>query len=126
MKILFFIHGLYGGGAERIASILLNHFCEKHDTYVAITDFKAPPYPIDKRVHVIDDRIKSKIKGSSRIPRFAKMALTIKKINPSIIISFLTKTNNQALTANILFGKKIIVSERCTLTHPIKKKQKIK
>ena len=25
MRILFFIHGLYGGGAEHVASILLNH-----------------------------------------------------------------------------------------------------
>ena len=120
MKILFFIHGLYGGGAERVASILLNHFCENHETYVAVTNFKATSYPIDNRVHIIDDRIKSKIKGASRIPRFVKMMHTIKKIQPDIIISFLTKTNNNALFANLFFRKKIIVSERVSLyqNHP--------
>lgn len=115
MKILFFINGLYGGGAERVASILLNHFCEKHDTYVAVTNFKAPFYPLDSRVHVIDNSIKSKMKGASRIPRFIKMAHTIHSTKPDIIISFIVKTNNNALLANLFCRKKIIVSERNTL-----------
>lgn len=120
MKILFFIHGLYGGGAERVASILLNHFCEKHDTYVAVTSFKSTFYPIDSRVHIIDNRIKSKIKGASRIiPGFTRMARTIKKIQPDIIISFLARTNNNALFANLFLRKKIIVSERIALAQYI-------
>lgn len=125
MKILFFIHGLYGGGAEHVASILLNHFCENHDTYVAVTNFNAPFYPIDNRVHIIDDRIKSKIKGASRIPRFIKMIRTIKEINPDIIISFLARTNNDALLANIFCHKRIIVSERIALAQKIPAKQRI-
>lgn len=115
MKILFFIHGLYGGGAERVASILLNHFCEKHETYVAVTNFKAPFYPIDSRVHLIDDR--KKIKGARFIPRFIKMAHTIHKIKPDIIISFLVTRNNKALAANLFCRRRIIVSERNTLKH---------
>lgn len=125
MRILFFIHGLYGGGAEHIASILLNHFCEKHETYVAITNYKAPIYHIDDRVHMIDNRIKSKIKGATRIPRFLKMAQTIKKTQPDIIISFLARTNNNALIANVFFRKKIIVSERIALAQKIPLKQRL-
>ena len=125
MKILFFIHGLYGGGAEHVASILLNHFCEKHETYVAVTDFKAPFYHLDNRVHLIDNRIRCKIKGASRIPRFLKMAHTIRKIQPDIIISFLAKTNNNALIANLFFRKRIIVSERIALSQKIPLKQRI-
>ena len=125
MKILFFIHGLYGGGAERVASILLNHFCEKHETYVAVKNFKAPFYPLDNRVHIIDNRIKSKITGAARIPRFVKMAQTIKNIKPDIIISFITKTNNNALFANLLFRKKIIISERNTLNSEQSKAQRL-
>ena len=123
MKILFFIHGLYGGGAERVASILLNHFCEKHDTFVAVTNFKAPFYPIDNRVHLIDDRIKSKIKRF--IPRFVKMAFTIRAIKPDIIISFLVGKNNKALAANLFCRRKIIVSERNTLNHERSLKHRI-
>ncbi|MBR5168375.1 MAG: glycosyltransferase [Salinivirgaceae bacterium] len=125
MKILFFISKLYGGGAERVASILLNHFCEKHDTYVALTDFNAPFYHIDNRIHIIDNRIKSKIKGATRIPPFIKMAQTIKNTKPDIIISFITRTNNNSLIANLLYQKKIIVSERNTLNYETTKTQKI-
>ena len=125
MKILFFIHGLYGGGAEHVASILLNHFCEKHDTYVAVTNFHAPNYPLDNRIHLIDDRIKSKIKGATRIPRFLKMAHTIRDIQPDIIISFIAKTNNYALLANLFSRKKIIVSERIALAQQIPFKQRV-
>jgi GalNAc-alpha-(1->4)-GalNAc-alpha-(1->3)-diNAcBac-PP-undecaprenol alpha-1,4-N-acetyl-D-galactosaminyltransferase len=124
MKILFFIHGLCGGGAEHVASILLNHFCEKHDTYVAVTNFKSPFYPLDNRVHLIDDRINSKIKGATRIPRFVKMVQTINNIKPDIILSFLTKTNNNSLFANLLLRKKIIVSERITLNFEKSKSQR--
>ena len=123
MKILFFIHGLYGGGAERVASILLNHFCEKHDTYVAVTDFNYPSYPIDNRVHIIDNRIKTRIKGGHRFLWFTKMAKAIKNVNPDIIISFIIKCNNRALLANLLFRKKIIISERITLQKKHNRKQ---
>ena len=117
MRILFFINQLYDGGAERVASYLLNHFCEKHDTYAALIHFKSPIYHIDNRVQIIDNRIKSKVKGATRIPRFMKMIQTIKRINPDIIISFITKTNNNALLANLFCRKKVIISERCSLTH---------
>ena len=123
MKILFFINQLYGGGAERVATTLLNHFCEKHDTYVAVLDFNNIPYPLDTRVTIINDRIKSKIKGASRIPRFLKMAHTIKKINPDIVISFITQTNVRALAASLLTHKKIIVSERNSLNRKIPTKE---
>ena len=43
------------------------------------------------------------------------MIQTIKKIQPDIIISFITRSNNNALFANLFFHKKIIVSERVSL-----------
>ena len=124
MKILFFINQLSSGGAERAATILLNHFCEKHDTFVAAINFKNEPYHIDPRVTIINDRIKSEIKGASRIPRFIKMAHTIKKINPDIVISFITQTNVRAIAACVITHKRIIVSERNSLyrTLPLKEK----
>jgi GalNAc-alpha-(1->4)-GalNAc-alpha-(1->3)-diNAcBac-PP-undecaprenol alpha-1,4-N-acetyl-D-galactosaminyltransferase len=123
MRILFFISKLYGGGAERVATILLSHFCEKHDTYVAINNFDAPFYPLDSRTHIIDNRLNGiwvKI-----VPQFLKTAFTIKKANPDIIISFLVSRNNRALLANLLCRKKIIVSERIALSHETSYKQKI-
>lgn len=117
MKILFFIHSLRGGGAERVASILLNHFCEKHDTFVAVNNFKLPFYNTDSRVHIISNQLNSKSKITSRLPLFIKMVHTIRNIKPDIIISFLVTNNNYVLLANAFCRKKIIVSERIALTH---------
>ena len=117
MKILFFIHSLSGGGAERVASILLSHFCEKNDTFVAVNNIKSGFYQIDNRVHIISNQIKSKTKITSKFPLFIKMIHTIRKIRPDIIISFLVTNNNNALLANTFCKKKIIISERISLTH---------
>ena len=123
MKILFFIPSLGGGGAELVTTLLLNHLCEKHESFVALTNFNTPFFPIDSRVEIIDDSIKSRVKGASRIPKFIKMMQTIKKTNPDIIISAITKTNNNALIANLLFRKKIIVVEHNTLSRQTKRNQ---
>ena len=124
MKILLFINQLSSGGAERAATTLLNHLCEKHDTYVAAINFKNEPYHIEPRVKIINDRVKSTIKGASRIPRFIKMAHTIKKINPDIVISFITQTNVRAIAACIITHKSIIVSERNSLYRTLPTKEK--
>ncbi len=117
MKILFFIHSLGGGGAERVASILLNHFCEKHDTYVAILTQKDESYPIDSRVNVIDNIVKCKIKGAHRILKYRNIYRTIKEVNPDIILSFLVEMNGDTIITNLLTRKKIIVSERNSTQH---------
>ncbi|MBR6081576.1 MAG: glycosyltransferase [Salinivirgaceae bacterium] len=117
MKILFFIHSLRGCGAERVASILLNHFCEKHDTFVAVNRYTPPFYHTDNRIHIIINQTKSKLKIASRLPLFIKMANTIRNIKPDIVISFLVTNNNNALIANAFCRRKIIISERIALTH---------
>lgn len=117
MKILFFIHSLGGGGAERIATILLNHLCEKNEVYVAVTSFNRTPYPLDNRVKVIDNSVKCKIKGAHRILKYGKIHKAIKTVNPDIIISFIVETNGYVLLTNLLTKKKIIVSERNSTKH---------
>lgn len=118
MKILFFIHSLGGGGAERIATILLNHLCEKNEVYVAVTAFRDAQYPLDNRVKVIDNRVKCKIKGAHRILKYGKILKAIKSVNPDVIISFIVEMNGDVLLTNLLTKKKIIVSERTTILRP--------
>lgn len=117
MKILFFIHSLGGGGAERIATILLNHLCEKNEVYVAVTAFRDAQYPLDNRVKVIDNRVKCKIKGAHRILKYGKILKAIKSVNPDVIISFIVEMNGDVLLTNLLTNKKIIVSERNSTKH---------
>ena len=43
MKILVFISKLHGGGAERLASIILDHLCNQHDVTAAVFDHGLRP-----------------------------------------------------------------------------------
>lgn len=112
MKILFFIHRMSGGGAERVASVLLNHFCEKHETYLAFTSESNNQYHIDKRIKLIHCKAESWIKGFHRILRYGKYFRAIREVNPDVIISFIVQTNGIVLLTNLLTHKKLIVSER--------------
>ena len=114
-----------GGGAEHVASILLNHLCKNNDTYVALNSTSFFDYPLNKRIHIIENNTNSYFKGTVRLPRYIKMIRTIKDVNPDLIISFITKTNNNALFANLFFRKKIIISERNTLNSTSSKTQRI-
>ncbi|MBR5168376.1 MAG: glycosyltransferase [Salinivirgaceae bacterium] len=115
MKILFFINKLYGGGAERVSSILMNHLCENHETTAVVFDDKEKSYQINSSISVH----KISVNNTSRIVRFInrirKIRKEIKKNTPDIIISFLTPINIYVLIASLFLKKRIIISERSTL-----------
>lgn len=115
MKILFFINKLYGGGAERVASILMNHLSEKHNVCATVFDNKAKSYQISDQITIH----KITVDGQFRIPRLVKRIRKIKdeikSESPDIIISFLTPINIYVLIANLFLKRKIIISERNTL-----------
>ena len=115
MKILFFINKLYGGGAERVASILMNHLCNNHNVCVVIFDDETISYQLSDSIatHKISTN------GRCRITRLFKRLSTIRKEiikeSPDIIISFLTPINIYVLISSLFLRKKIIISERNTL-----------
>lgn len=117
MKILFFIHSLGGGGAERIATILLNHLCKKNEVYVAVTAQNSNPFHIDNRVKTIIRGNKCKVIGIRSIIRLWNTYKIIKNVNPNLIISFTVEINKDILPINLLTQKKIIVSERNSTKH---------
>ena len=115
MKILFFINKLYGGGAERVATILTNHLCNNHNVCAVIFDDKEKSYQLSGCIptHKISTN------GRCRIIRLIKRVGTIrkeiKKESPDIIISFLTPINIYVIISSLFLRKKIIISERNTL-----------
>lgn len=115
MKILFFIDKLYGGGAERVATILMNHLCKKNNVSVFIFNDSKAPYPMDDRINIQKITINNKYKISRFLKRIKNINEEIKKNSPDLIISFLTPTNIYVLIANLFLRKKIIISERNTL-----------
>lgn len=115
MKILFFIDKLYGGGAERIASVLMNHLCQQHNVTTTVFSQKKESFFINSNISIHKITTKQKIKFIRSFERILKIKKDIEQNNPDLIISFLTHTNIYALIANLLTKKKIIVSERNTL-----------
>lgn len=115
MKILFFINHLADGGAERVATTLLNHLCEQNKVEVILFSNKENTYHINKKIQahkIITDNSNKIINAIKRISRIRK---TIKESKPDLIISFLTYTNIYILLANVFIRRKTIISEHNTL-----------
>ena len=115
MKILFFINKLYGGGAERIASILMNHFCENHSVCAVVFDNTDIAYQISSDISTHEISVNSRFKITRLNKRISTIRKEIKKESPDVIISFLTPINIYVIISNLFTRKKIIISERNTL-----------
>ena len=115
MRILFFINKLYGGGAERVASILMNHLCENHDITAVVFDDQEKSYQINGSIPIHKIAISNKSRIIRMVNRIGKIRKEIKGNSPDIIISFLTPVNIYVLTASLFLRRKIIISERNTL-----------
>ncbi len=121
MKILLFVYKLYGGGGERVASILLNHLCEKHEVAAIVFDDKKPSYKLYSKIRIQ----KITINGNRFLhpfERIKKIRKTIKSFNPDLTISFMVELNMFVLLANIFTRKKLVLSEQTS----IQAKQSIK
>ena len=117
MKILLFVDKLFGGGAQRVASILLNHLCTKHSVTAVIFNDKHPTYPLNPQISIQKITIDGGIRFLHPIERIHKIRQSITRNTPDLIISFLVDVNVYILLANIFNKRKIIVSERNTLKH---------
>ncbi len=113
MKISFFIGSMRRGGAERVISILANHYSKKGwDVEIALLLDTAVGYELDEKIKIVDLTAGS---GSY----FKRMPLWIKKIrgyvknsNPDRIVSFIGRINVLVLNACRGLKTPIIVSER--------------
>lgn len=114
MKILVFISKLYGGGAERVASILLNHLCQNYDVTVALFNTDEKPYYINDRIKILD-LSKGKRIRPYQLNRIVKCRKAIKLRNPDLIISFLVGLNRFVVPANIFTQKKLILCEHTSI-----------
>ena len=112
-KICFFIGSLYRGGAERVISILANHYSQQGwDVEIALLLNTTIGYDLDKRIRIIDLSQKT---GSyfSRFPKWIKgIRKHVQQSKPSIIVSFIGRINVLVLTACLGLRIPIIVSER--------------
>lgn len=121
MKILLFVDKLYGGGGERVASILLNHLCKEHDVSAIIFNDKLPTYQLNSQIQINKITIVGKRRIIHPIERIVKIHKAIKENKPDLVISFMVGLNMYVLLTNLFTRKKLILSEQTS----IQAKQKI-
>lgn len=116
MKLLFYIHGLSGGGAERVMATLMNSFVEQnHQVRVIYTaSLEQSVYQLDARIDQVYMQKKCPMKSSSifaksfrRIWKYPAIRKLAQAYQPDYVVSFLKAQNNDVLVA--LLGTRIPV-----------------
>lgn len=125
MKLLFYIHSLKGGGAERVLCTLANRFAEiGYEVYIATDISRECAYELHDSIKLIDlltivNTKTSLIERTSRcIKRLHNIRRIAKGIRPDIAISFIHKTNVEVILALIGTGIPLICSEHICVAKP--------
>ena len=133
MKILFYIHAIEGGGAERVLCALANRFAnDGHDVIIATNIHKPIVYHIDEKV-TLQDLFEDIPAYESAISKFAnaiRLRINIRKIvtgyRPDIIIAFMAGMGCRVIFSTIGLGIPIIVSEHTNINRNLGKVLEIK
>lgn len=122
-KITFVIGTMGNGGAERVISILANHFSRKDYIISVITIYgNKQDYKLNKNINYYPIICNKKNKIKRIIERMLKIRSVLREIDSEVIISFLADVNIYVLLANLFLKGKVIVSERNDPTRDPKNK----
>ena len=130
MRIVFVISSMDSGGAERVASILTDHWVNMgHKVHLVTYSKEKSFYKINKKISLAQldllkesGNILSSLKNNIvRIIALRKYFISVK---PDIIISFMTTTNMRTIISSRMLKIPTIVSERTIKRPPGMKKTK--
>ncbi len=117
-NILFLVSSMQSGGAERIASLLCNHWVEQGHEVILMPTFSGRgecQYPLDRRVRLdyLADRVSSTRRNFGTLfRRFFVLRRIMREYRPDVVVSFLPHVNIAALLAAIGSAVPVVVSER--------------
>lgn len=120
MKIMVVVPELCCGGAERVLSILSNHFVIDNEVTIILTKGETVYYKLDENIKLVCNNGKRSAFGQIKFIR--KM---MKKLKPDITISFFTFQNIYTLIAKTGLRRKVIISERNDPSKSLKTNKKI-
>ncbi|TGN39938.1 glycosyltransferase family 4 protein [Marinobacter confluentis] len=117
-RILFLVSSMQGGGAERVAALLSNHWAAQGHQVTLMPTFSGRGeclYSLDERVRL--EYLADRVGGSKRSPlnklrRFIELRCVIRETAPHVILSFLSHVNIAAIVAAQGLGVPVVVSER--------------
>ena len=124
MRITLVISSLWGGGAERVASVLANGWAEQGHG-VSILTFEhgdGPTYPIDASVRVrhLDLLRASRHRWQGVIENMRRIRVlrrAIRDSGPEIIVSLMDRTNVLTLLASRGLGNAVVICEQVDPLH---------
>lgn len=112
---------MQGGGAERVASSLCNHWVKLGYEVMLVPTFSGRGdclYALDQDVklsYLADHLLSNQSFLPNKLRRFIQLRRMIKSNHPDVIISFLTSVNVVVILASIGLDKRVVISER---NHP--------
>ena len=119
MKILFIIHALTGGGAERVMATLMNIFCQRGYEVSLLTDTSIPfAYDVDERVQRINlhQPCPAEIKGVRRyLWGYSIIRNAAKESKCDVAVSFLSEMNCTTILALMGSGIPLVCSEHSNI-----------
>jgi len=125
MKLLFFISSFQSGGAERVASILLERWRRDGWEIVAAEwSLKDPFYALDSSIRLVRLGLNAEPKTlfdrvSAPLGRLACIRKTIRLERPDLVVSFMTRQNVYAAVARVGLGIPLVVSEHSLRSVPL-------
>lgn len=117
-SIVFFVSSMQGGGAERVAALLCNHWSSQGHKVTIVPTFSGRGecvYDLDQQIRLeyLADRVGSSGKSPlNLIRRFLAIRSIVRETEPDEIISFLPHVNVAVLLATWDMGVPVLVSER--------------
>ena len=129
MKILFYIHGITGGGGERVLSILANEFVNRNNSVSLATNIEKPfAYSIDNRVKLLNLYDDMQNRSSFQKPfilryNIRKMA---KSERPDIIVAFMSALGCSVIASTFGLGIPVVVCEHTNVSRFISHSLNIK
>lgn len=117
-RILFLVSSMQGGGAERVAALLCNHWVVQGHEVTLMPTFSGRGgclYPLDERVRLdyLADRVGNRSRSMfNKVRRYVALRRAIREMDPDFIVSFLPHVNVAAVLSAMGLGIPIVVSER--------------
>jgi glycosyltransferase involved in cell wall biosynthesis len=122
MKIVLLISAMQDGGAEAVASTLVNAWVARGDTVTLVATYSGKStcnYPLSERVNFVylADRVTRKGRGLlAFLERFGKLRALLRESRADVIVSFLTNVNITTILASRGLNIPVIASEH---TNPL-------
>ncbi|WP_106227549.1 glycosyltransferase family 4 protein [Jezberella montanilacus] len=117
MKLLLIVSSMHAGGAERVASTLVNAWAARGDEVTLLITYSGRGecvYPLDERVRVVwlADHLARNHSILAPLSRLITLRRIIKKSGANLAISFLTNVNVASIVATRGLNLPLIVCER--------------